>query len=119
MRHIIAVILAVTTGCGLTMTRGPDASRRPDQRPQCTESMAAPKRDGYGAVLGFVSILVGVLFVKTDHDDAGAALIVGGAVVMAGSYASGGIGYYRVKRCRAAIRDFERTAPPPYPPPAS
>lgn len=113
MRHIIAVILAVTTGCGLTMTRGPSASQRPDQRPDCTESFAAPKRDAYGAILGLVSIFFGVFFVKAGENDAiGAPLIVGGAIAMAGSYASGGIGYYRVKKCRGAIRDFERRNPP-------
>ena len=45
-------------------------------------------------------------------------LVVGGAVTMAASYASGGIGYYRVKRCRKAIDEYNRQqmmAPPPVP----
>lgn len=102
------------------MTRGPDASRRPDQRPDCTESMAAPKRDGIGAVLGLVSLFVGVALLKEGDDDdeaLGSTFLLGGVVVMAASYASGGIGYFRVKKCRAAIREYEQRHPMgPYPP---
>src|SRR5262249_34091612 len=90
-------------------TRGPDPRQPPDQRPVCTESMAAPTRDSIGAVTGFVSLLVGLLFLKADDNETvGAPLIIGGVVVMAGSYASGGVGYVRVKRCQRAIADWER-----------
>ncbi len=90
------------------MTRGPGAPV-PGQRPVCTESMTAPKRDAIGAVLGFFTILTGVLFIKGgDNETVGVPVIIGGGAVMIGSYASGGIGYYRVKRCREAIATFER-----------
>jgi hypothetical protein len=117
MTRLMAAVLAVTVaGCGLTQTRGPDPRHPPDQRPTCTETFDAPKRDAYGAIAGFGSILVGLLFLKAgDNEQVGVPLIVGGAVLMAGSYASGGIGYFRVKRCRKAIADFERRHPPPPP----
>ncbi|HUQ03749.1 MAG TPA: hypothetical protein VM261_14730 [Kofleriaceae bacterium] len=112
MRRAVAIMLVFllcTAGCGLTQTRGPDPRQPPDQRPDCTETMDAPRRDSMGAVLGFVTILVGLLFLKADDNDTvGAPLIVGGAVVMAGSYVSGGVGYFRVKRCQRAITDWER-----------
>lgn len=43
-----------------------------------------------------------------DNDTVGAPLIIGGSVLVVGSYVSGGIGYFRVKKCRAAIAEFER-----------
>jgi hypothetical protein len=103
------VIVFALAGCGLTMTRGPGPTP-PGQRPACTESMAAPRRDAIPAVLGFFTILVGALFVKAGDDpDVGVPLIVGGAGVMVGSYVSGGVGYYRVQRCRRAITAWERS----------
>lgn len=110
MTRVMALVLAVCVmGCGLTQTRGPDPRQPADQRPVCTETLDAPKRDSIGAALGFASILVGLLFVKADDNDAvGMPLIIGGAVVMAGSYASGGIGYFRVKRCQKAIVEYDR-----------
>jgi hypothetical protein len=102
------VIVVALAGCGLTMTRGPGPTV-PGQRPVCTESMEAPKRDAIPAVLGFVTILVGALFIEAgDNPDAGVPVLVGGAGVMLGSYISGGVGYYRVKRCKKAIAEFER-----------
>ena len=96
-------------GCGLTMTRGPGPVT--DQRPVCTESMAAPKRDGIGAVLGLVAVVVGGLLLESDNADnetIGGGVLVGGLVVMAGSYVSGGVGYFRVKRCQKAIAELDR-----------
>lgn len=116
MRRVIAGAVAVSlAGCGLTMTTGPDPRRPPDQRPVCTETMDAPMRDGIGAVLGFVAIVVGGLVLESDsaNQDFGASLLIGGAVVMAASYASGGIGYFRVKKCKRAIAEFDRTQAPP------
>ena len=43
--------------------------------PVCTESMVAPKRDGIGAVLGFVTILVGVLFIKGGDNERGCSML--------------------------------------------
>jgi hypothetical protein len=108
MRWVLALVLAIcVSGCGLTMTRGP-GTPPPGQRPVCTESMSAPARDAIPAVLGFVTILTGLLFVKAgDNETVGVPLIVGGAAVMVGSYVSGGIGYFRVKRCREAIATFD------------
>jgi hypothetical protein len=98
-------------GCGLTMTRGPGPTP-PGQRPVCTESMDAPARDAIPAVLGFVTILVGALFLEADDNTAvGVPLLAGGAGVMIGSYISGGVGYFRVKRCRRAVSDWERSRP--------
>jgi hypothetical protein len=107
------IALVLVAGCGLTMTHGPAANRPPTERPQCTESMEAPKRDAYGAIAGFLAILTGLLFYKTGDgkEDLGVGLMVGGAVVTGASYASGGIGYYRVKSCRKAIADFEQARP--------
>lgn len=107
------MVLALSvSACGLTMTRGPDPNRPPNQRPVCTESMSAPKRDAIPAILGFVTFLTGLLFYKVDEDkeDLGAGIMVGGAVVVVASYVSGGIGYFRVKRCRKAIQAYERGA---------
>jgi hypothetical protein len=114
MRQAIAALLLTTlTGCGLTMTRGPDPRRPADQRPVCTESFAAPQQDSIGAVLGLATILTGVLFLKysDSNDEVGAPLIIAGAVVTAASYGSGAIGYARVKKCRKAIAGFERGTP--------
>jgi hypothetical protein len=111
MTRVVAAVLVVSVaGCGLTMTTGPDPRRPPDQRPVCTETMDAPTRDGYAAGIGFLTLLVGLLVYKADeqNEDAGAVLMAGGAVTMAVSYASGGVGYYRVKRCQKAVADFER-----------
>jgi hypothetical protein len=47
-----------------------------------------------------------------SNDGVGAVLIGGGALVMVASYTSGGIGYFRIKRCREAIAEFERAHPP-------
>src|SRR5688572_19730427 len=106
MTKVVPLVLALAVGaaaCGLTQTRGPDPRQPADQRPSCTETMDAPKKDGIGAVLGLVSILAGGLILESDGDEAiGATLLVGGIVVMAGSYASGGIGYFRVKKCQRA-----------------
>jgi hypothetical protein len=115
MIRLAASVLAVTlAGCGLTMTTGPDPRRPADQRPGCTETMDAPKRDAYGAIAGLLAMLVGGLLLEADeNEDLGAGLVIGGAVVTAASYASGGIGYYRVKKCRRAIADFERSRPGP------
>jgi hypothetical protein len=115
VRRIVAFALVVVlcaAGCGLTMTHGPDPRQPPDQRPVCTETMDAPRRDSFGAIGGFLSILVGLLFIKGgDNDTVGAPLIIGGGVVMAGSYVSGGVGYFRVKRCQRAVRDWASRHP--------
>src|SRR5690348_2824390 len=105
MRRLAAGLVAMQMGCGLTMTTGPDPATPVGRRPECTESMSAPKRDAIGAVVGFVALIAGVAFLKTEtaNEDLGAVFVVGGVVTMAASYASGGIGYYRVKRCREAI----------------
>jgi hypothetical protein len=115
MRTLVAAIAALSlAGCGLLQTRGPDPDRPRDRRPDCTESMAAPTRDAIPAALGFASILVGLLFLEADDNpDVGVPLIVGGAVVTAGAYASGGIGYFRVKRCRKAIEEWQAKHEPP------
>ncbi len=115
-----AVALVVLCGCGLTMTRGPDPGAPPDQRPQCTESMTAPKRDAIGAVLGLVAVVFGGVALEADNETVGAPLLVGGLVTMVASYASGGIGYYRIKKCRKAVETWEQSrrtliAPPPAP----
>jgi hypothetical protein len=113
MRRVIAIALAIcVSGCGLTMTTGP-GTPVPGQRPVCTESMAAPTRDAIPAGIGFFSILVGLLFLKGgDNETVGVPLIIGGGATMAGAYISGGIGYFRVKKCRKAIAEFEGRPPP-------
>ena len=73
--------------------------------------MDAPKRDGVGAVLGFVAVVLGAALLSSDDEgnqDAGAIVLTGGAVTMAVSYGSGYIGYRRVKRCQQAIEEFDR-----------
>lgn len=78
----------------------------------CTDTMDAPKRDAYGAIAGFLAAVVGGVFWQAgDDEEVGAPLVVGGLVIMAASYASGGVGYYRVKRCKKAIEEYERRAP--------
>ncbi|MGE3546594.1 MAG: hypothetical protein AB7L28_21890 [Kofleriaceae bacterium] len=63
------------------------------------------------------------MFLKADdNSDVGLPLMIGGGVVMAGSYISGGIGYFRVKRCRKAVADYNQRmlvpAPMPVPVPS-
>jgi hypothetical protein len=112
-REIAVVLALLIGGCGLVQTRGPNPNRPPDQRPECTTSFAASKRDSIGAVLGFFTIVTGALvYTVGDNGDAGVPLIVGGAVLMAGAYVSGGVGYYRVKACRKAITEFEQRGQP-------
>lgn len=112
--RLCATALVALAGCGLTMTTGPDPDRPREQRPVCTESMSAPKNDGIGAVIGFVALIAGVAFLQSDsaNEDIATGLVVGGAVTMAASYVSGGIGYFRVKRCRKAIEEFEARGAP-------
>ena len=111
MRVIAIVVALCMTGCGLTMTKGPDPFWPPDQRPQCTESYAAPKKDGIGAAVGLVAIVFGAVAINVgDNATVGAPLLIGGAVVMIGSYVSGYVGYTRVKKCRGAIDAYERRA---------
>jgi hypothetical protein len=108
MHRIVAAALVVSlSACGLTMTHGPARNRPMDRRPSCTESMDAPKRDAIGAVVGLFAILGGVVVLKYGDAKVGAPLLVGGVVVTAGSYASGGIGYARVKKCRRAVAEFD------------
>ena len=78
MTRVIAMVLAISmASCGLTQTRGPDPMQPPDQRPTCTETMAAPKRDAIGAVIGAVAILFGVVAIKAgDNETVGAPLII-------------------------------------------
>lgn len=102
------LVLLVCAGCGLTMTRGPDPRTPPDQRPVCTEAMTAPRRDAIGAVVGLVAIVFGAVALEAENETVGAPLLVGGLGAMVASYASGGIGYYRVKKCRAAIEVYDR-----------
>lgn len=108
MKRGLSFVIAIgVSSCGLTMTHGPGPPV-PGQRPSCTESMSAPMKDAIPAVLGFFTILTGLLFVKGgDNETVGVPLIIGGGAVMIGSYVSGGVGYYRVKRCRAAIAKFD------------
>jgi hypothetical protein len=107
MKRLVVVLALALVGCGLTMTRGP-GDVASGQRPDCTETMDAPKRDAIGAVIGLVTILVGVLSIKrADNEFIGVPLVVIGGVVTAGFYASGGIGYYRVRSCRKAIAQYE------------
>jgi hypothetical protein len=110
MTRMMAAFLAISVAsCGLTMTRGPDPQQPPDQRPTCTETFDHSKRDGYGAVVGLVFVLFGVIALKAaDNESVGVPLIVGGATVTVGAYISGGVGYFRVKRCQKAIEDFEQ-----------
>jgi hypothetical protein len=103
-----AVVIVMLCGCGLTMTKGPDARQSPAERPRCTETMEAPKRDGIGAVIGLVAIVFGGVALEADNESVGAPLLIGGLATMVGAYASGGIGYYRVKKCKKAIADFDR-----------
>lgn len=109
MRTAAPIALVLLCSCGLTMTTGPAANRPPNERPRCTETYAAPKKDAIGAVLGLVAVVFGGVALEADNNTIGAPLLIGGLVVMAASYASGGIGYYRVKRCKRAIAEFERT----------
>jgi len=112
MNRVIAALLAVSlAGCGLTMTRGPDPHRPPDRRPSCTESMDAPSRDALGAIAGLLAMVVGGLLLEGDRDEIGAPVLIGGAVLTVGAYASGGIGYYRVKKCQRAVSGFDRSHP--------
>ena len=108
--RVIAIVVAVcVAGCGLTMTKGPDPRRPADQRPVCTETFDAPKRDAIGAVLGLVAIVFGGVAVSVgDNATVGAPLLIGGGALMLGSYISGYVGYTRVKNCQKAVAAFER-----------
>ncbi|HUS31697.1 MAG TPA: hypothetical protein VMZ53_24515 [Kofleriaceae bacterium] len=110
MIRVTALIVAMSVaGCGLTMTQGPNPSQPADQRPVCTETFAASRRDGVGAMVGLVAILFGTIAVKgADNTTVGVPLLVGGGVVIVGAYISGGVGYMRVKKCKKAIEAFER-----------
>lgn len=67
-------------------------------------------------MLGLLTLFVGVAFAKeADNETVGIPLIIGGAGVMVAAYASGGIGYFRVKRCRKAIKEFEQSSALPGP----
>lgn len=111
MRVIAFVVAVCVAGCGLTMTKGPDPRQPPDQRPVCTETYAAPKKDAIGAVLGLVAIVFGAVAISAgDNATVGAPLIIGGGALMIGSYISGYVGYSRVKKCQHAIDAYERRA---------
>lgn len=110
MRVIAFVVALCVAGCGLTMTKGPDPRRPAAQRPVCTETFDAPKRDAIGAVLGLVAIVFGAVAVSVgDNATVGAPLLIGGGALMLGSYISGYVGYTRVKNCQKAVDAFERS----------
>jgi hypothetical protein len=117
MRGLVALLVLTLSACGLTMTTGPDPGRNSMERPRCTETYAAPMRDGVGAMVGLVAAVFGGVALEFDNETVGAPLLIGGLGVMLASYVSGGIGYFRVKRCKKAIAEFERRAPAPYAPP--
>jgi hypothetical protein len=109
MRVIAIVVALCVTGCGLTMTKGPDPRQPADQRPVCTETYAAPKKDGVVAVVGLVAIVFGAVAISAaDNATVGAPLLIGGGALMIGSYISGYVGYTRVKKCLNAIDAFDR-----------
>jgi hypothetical protein len=112
MTRVIAMVVAIcVAGCGLTMTTGPDPRQPPDQRPVCTETMDAPKKDAIGAVVGLVAIVFGAVALDAgDNDTLGASLLIGGGALMIGSYVSGYVGYSRVKKCQKAIENFNYCA---------
>ena len=75
--------------------------------------MSAPRNDGIVAMVGLVSVAFSLVALEAaDNETVGVPLLIGGLVTMAAAYASGGIGYYRVKRCRRAVEDFNRRAMP-------
>lgn len=106
---MVAILVVTVSACGLTMTTGPDPNRHPREAPQCTRTYDAPKRDGIGAVVGLVAVVFGGIALEADNENVGAPLLVGGLVVMLASYVSGGIGYFRVKRCKKAWTEFYDT----------
>lgn len=71
-------------------------------------------------MVGLVSVAFSLVALEAaDNETVGVPLLVGGLVTMAAAYASGGIGYFRVKRCRRAVDDFNRRAIPSPPPPVA
>ena len=111
MRVIAIVVALCVAGCGLTMTKGPDPRQPADQRPVCTETYDAPKKDAIGAVVGLVAIVFGAVAISVgDNETVGAPLLIGGGALMIGSYISGYVGYTRVKKCNAAIDAYEHRA---------
>jgi len=112
--RVIALVVALS-GCGLTRTRGPGQLTDANGRAVCTTSMDAPKQDGIVAVVGLVAVVFGAVSIGADNSDVGAPLLIGGIATMAVAYTSGGVGYYRVKKCRKAQDDFDRAHPRPPP----
>jgi hypothetical protein len=111
MRVIAIVVALCVAGCGLTMTKGPDPRQPIDQRPVCTETYAAPKKDGVVAVVGLVAIVFGAVAISAaDNTTVGAPLLIGGGALMIGSYISGYVGYSRVKKCLRAVDAYEQRA---------
>lgn len=110
--RVTAIVVAIcVASCGLTMTKGPDPRRPPDQRPVCTETYAAPKKDAIGAVIGLVAIVFGAVAIDAgDNATVGAPLLIGGGALMVGSYISGYVGYSRVKKCIEAVDAYEQRA---------
>lgn len=94
------------------MTRGPDPDRPQNARPVCTESFDATIRDGVGAAVGLLSTVFGAVALEADNETFGVPLLVGGLAVMIGAYVSGGIGYFRIKKCRRAVEEWERQNAP-------
>ena len=128
MQGVAFVCAVALTGCALTTIKGHDKSQPAAQRPTCTTSWRNAQVDiGIGGLGGGLTMLVGGLYRDDDvgnDDDTGNLLLLTGAAILVGFYASGTIGYFRAKGCRAAVADWERVnftqpygPPQPDPPP--
>ncbi|HEY5935567.1 MAG TPA: hypothetical protein VIU61_13045 [Kofleriaceae bacterium] len=122
MRAVAFGCALAVSGCALTTIKGPDRSQPTSQRPACTTSWRNAQVDiGIGGLGGGLTMLVGGLYRDDDignDDDTGNLLLLTGAAVLVAFYASGTIGYFRAKGCRAAVADWERVnVTPPDPPP--
>lgn len=126
MHRLVAGLVVLGLGCGLTQVKGPASNRPAHVRPECTSSDKLIRVDaGLGAV-GILTTLLGIALSQADTADptVPAVMVIGGLTLTVAMLASSGVGFSKVKKCRKAIEDFDRAsmqAPPPgypYPPPA-
>jgi hypothetical protein len=118
MHRLVGCLLVMSMGCGLTQVRGPASHRAPTERPDCTTSERPIRIDAAFGAVGVLFTLLGAGLTQADTEsDVPVFMLVGGLTLTVAMLVSSGVGYSKVKKCKAAVEDYNRTTqpPPPYP----
>jgi hypothetical protein len=116
MHRVVGCLLVLSLGCGLTQVTGPAPNRAPTVRPDCTTSEKPIQIDAAVGAVGFLFTLIGFGLTQSDTEsDVPVFMLVGGLTVTIAMLVSSGVGYSKIKKCKAAVADYDRMAMPPSP----